>query len=155
MENKKNEPSSGVATRREFIKTTATAAAVVATGNIFKTPVYGQSSAPSTGRVIGANDRIVVGYIGVGGQGMAHVRSQKENASDNNVVQVAVCDVSKTRISTAQKAIGGDVKGYDDYRRLIENKDIDRSPLQLSTIGTRRVPSRQWNPASTSTARSQ
>jgi len=125
MENKKNEAPSGVGTRREFIKTTATAAAVVATGNIFKTPVYGQSSAPSTGRVIGANDRIVVGYIGVGGQGMAHVRSQKENASDNNIVQVAVCDVSKTRISDAQKHIGGDVKGYDDYRRLVENKDID------------------------------
>jgi len=45
MENKKNEAPSGVGTRREFIKTTATAAAVVATGNIFKTPVYGQSSA--------------------------------------------------------------------------------------------------------------
>src|SRR3954466_16046184 len=112
--------------RRSFIKKSSIAAAAVASAaNIFKTPVYGQSSAPSTGRVIGANDRIVVGYIGVGGQGMAHVRSQKENASDNNVVQVAVCDVSKTRISTAQKAIGGDVKGYDDYRRLVENKDID------------------------------
>jgi predicted dehydrogenase len=97
----------------------------VATANVFKTPVYGQSTAPSTGKVIGANDRIVVGYIGVGGQGTAHVRSQKENAGDTNIVQVAVCDVSKTRIADAQKNIGGDVKGYNDYRRLLENKDID------------------------------
>src|SRR6267143_3450189 len=125
MENKDKETSLGVGSRREFIKTTATAAAVVAAGNIFKTPVYGQSTAPSTGKVIGANDRIVVGYIGVGGQGMAHVRSQKQNAADFNIAQVAVCDVSKTRIADAQKYIGGSVKGYDDYRRLLENKDID------------------------------
>jgi predicted dehydrogenase len=132
MENKENQSGSGVETRRDFIKKTATAAAVVAGANIFKTPVYGQSSAPSTGRVIGANDRIVVGFIGVGGQGMAHVRSQKENASENNVALVAVCDVSKTRISDAQKYIGGDVKGYDDYRRLLENKDIDA--VSVSTV---------------------
>src|SRR5438046_4887370 len=107
----------GAETRRDFIKKAAATAAVVAATNRFKTPVYGQSTAPSTGRVIGANDRIVVGYIGVGGQGMAHVRAQKQNAGDNNVVQVAVCDVSKTRIADAQKYIGGDVKGYDDHRR--------------------------------------
>ena len=55
--------------RRAFLKKTATAAAAVAATNIFKTPVYGQNQAPSPGRVIGANDRITVGYIGVGGQG--------------------------------------------------------------------------------------
>src|ERR1043166_191014 len=122
MDNKANAMAGGEQ-RRGVIQKSAPAAAAVAATGIFKTPVYGQSPAPSTGRVIGANDRIVVGYIGVGGQGMAHVRSQKENASANNIVQVAVCDVSKTRISDAQKAIGGDVKGYDDYRRLVENKD--------------------------------
>src|SRR6266849_5533270 len=115
MDNEKTNSMAGGDSRRNFIKKTAPAAAAVATTSLFKTPVYGQSTAPSTGKVIGANDRIVVGFIGVGGQGMAHVRSQKENASDNNIVQVAVCDVSKTRVSVAQKAIGGDVKGYDDY----------------------------------------
>src|SRR5688572_15618086 len=53
---KENNLSAGADTRRGFIKKTATAAAVVATTNIFRTPVYGQSTAPSTGRVIGAND---------------------------------------------------------------------------------------------------
>src|SRR5580704_11539067 len=84
------QPASGLTTRREFIKKASTAAAVVAATNLFKTPVYGQNQAPSPGRVIGANDRIVVGYIGVGNQGMAHVRSQKDNASANNIAQVAV-----------------------------------------------------------------
>ena len=82
----------GGKSRRDFIKSTATAAAAVAAVNMFKTPVYGQNQAPSPGRVIGANDRIVVGFIGVGGQGMAHVRSQKGDAQANNVALVATCD---------------------------------------------------------------
>src|SRR5579863_3945996 len=104
--------SSGLSTRREFIKKTSAAAAAVAATNFFKTPVYGQNQAPSTGRVIGANDRIVVGYIGTGNQGMAHVRSQKENASANNIVQVAVCDLSKHRLMASKDYIGGDVQTF-------------------------------------------
>ncbi len=125
MNNNDTQPAAGLSSRREFIKKTTTAAAVAVTANIFKTPVYGQNQAPSPGRVIGANDRIVVGYIGVGNQGMAHVRSQKENASANNVVQVAVCDLSKHRVNAAKDYITGDIKVYDDHRKLLDNNDID------------------------------
>ncbi|MHB8519703.1 MAG: Gfo/Idh/MocA family protein [Limisphaerales bacterium] len=120
-----NQPKAGTDSRREFIKKTAAAAAVVAATNLFKTPVYGQNQAPSPGRVIGANDRIVVGYIGVGAQGMTHVRSQKDNAQANNIVQIAVCDLSKTRIEEAKQTIGGDCQGFDDHTKLLERKDID------------------------------
>ena len=51
-----------------FDQKATTAAAVVSSINVFKTPVYGQSTAPSSGRVIGANDRISIGYIGIGGK---------------------------------------------------------------------------------------
>ena len=125
MDNNQNSSMAGGDTRRDFIKKTATAAAVVATANVFKTPVYGQNTAPSTGRVIGANDRIVVGYIGVGGQGMAHVRSMKDHATDNNIAQAAACDVWTKRTEGAKAHIGGDCQGYDDYRKLLERKDID------------------------------
>ncbi|MDX1951209.1 MAG: Gfo/Idh/MocA family oxidoreductase [Verrucomicrobiota bacterium] len=118
--------------RRTFIKKSAAAAAVVAASNIVKTPVYGQNQAPSTGRTIGANDRIVVGYIGVGGQGMTHVRLQKEHASENNIAQAAVCDVWQKRIEGAKNFVGGDCKGYDDYRKMLEQKDIDA--LVVSTV---------------------
>ena len=64
--------------RRTFIQKAAAVAATVAASGIVKTPVYGQNQAPSSGRVIGANDRIVVAYVGTGGQGKAHVRSQKD-----------------------------------------------------------------------------
>lgn len=123
MDKQNNIPNSGE-TRRSFIKKTAAASAAVATASLI-TPVYGQNKAPSTGKVIGANDRIVVGFIGVGGQGMAHVRSMKSNAGANNIAQAAVCDVWTKRTEDAKSTIGGDCQGYDDYRKLLERNDID------------------------------
>lgn len=120
-------------TRRSFIRKTASAAAVVASANVFKTPVYGQAQAPSTGRVISANDRIVVGYIGVGSQGMNHIRTQKANASDNNIAQAAVCDLYKKRLDNAQKYLGLNASDtYGDYRKMLERKDIDA--IIVSTV---------------------
>jgi len=113
--------------RRTFIKQTALVAAAAASGaSLLKTPVYGQNQAPSTGRVIGANDRIVVGYVGVGGQGMAHVRSQKTHAHENNIVQAAVCDVYQKRLDAAREFVGlQSANAYGDHRKLLERKDID------------------------------
>jgi predicted dehydrogenase len=120
----KNKKASGVP-RRDFIKKTATAAAAVAATSLFKTPVYGQGQAPSAG-VTGANNRIVVGFIGVGGQGFnAHVRQVKSHATENNVAMAAVCDVWSKRVSDAKEFIGGDCQGYDHYPKLLERKDID------------------------------
>src|ERR1700753_812636 len=112
---RKNESKSARGSRPEFIKKTAVAAAAVATVNMFKTPVYGQTQAPAPGSVVGANNRMLVGYIGVGNQGMAHVRSQKDKAANNNIVQAAVCDLSKTRVNDAKTYIGGDCQTYDDH----------------------------------------
>jgi predicted dehydrogenase len=128
-----NKPQAGGETRRDFLKRAATGAAVVAATGVLKTPVYGQNQAPSPGRVIGANDRIAVGYIGIGGppsncpgMGLAHVRIQKEHAKENNIVQAAVCDLYTRRNDIAKEAIGtSGVVAYDDYRKLLERKDID------------------------------
>jgi len=38
---------------------------------------------------------------------------------------VAVCDVWTKRIEGAKQFIGGDCQGYDDYRKLLDRKDID------------------------------
>src|ERR1700751_948429 len=85
-------------TRRDFIKKTSTIAAAVATTNLFRTPVYGQSQAPSTGKVIGANDRINVAVIGVGvGIGQNHFEGIHANAGENNTAIVAACDLFSKR----------------------------------------------------------
>src|SRR5258706_6376746 len=93
--------------RRDFIRKDATAAAAVATTRLFKSPVYGQNQAPSTGRVIGANDRIVLGFVGLGNQGLnSHLKPMMQNAQGNNIAVAGVCDVSKHRLEEAKLAAG-------------------------------------------------
>ena len=115
------------ASRREFLKSATAATAAVAAVGI--TPIYGQNQAPSA-NVIGANSRISIGHIGVGGQGMAHVSQMKPKHGDNNTQSIAVCDVSKYRQDFAKAKIldgnaGAKVDTYGDYRKLLERKDID------------------------------
>ncbi len=113
-------------TRRAFIKKTAAAAATLGGSTLFKTPVFGQAQAPSTGRVLGANDRVNVAYVGTGKQGMEHVRLQKQYAQDNNIAQVAVCDLYRKHLDEARGFIGlTDPDAYRDHRKLLERKDID------------------------------
>lgn len=123
----RNDPSSIQAgSRREFLKKTATAAAAVAATGFLRTPVYGQGTAPSA-NVLGANNRLVLGFVGVGSQGTnSHLMPIVNAAAEHNVAVKAVCDVSKTRVAEALKGAGEGVKGYEDYRKLLEeNRDID------------------------------
>ena len=124
----KNSEQTGVSgeTRRTFIKKATKMAAAVSATNLFKTPVYGQNQAPSTGRVIGANDRINVAYIGTGKQCMLHINLEKKYAQDNNIAQVAVCDVYQMHLDKAREAIGApESAAYRDHRKLLERKDVD------------------------------
>ena len=126
MDTKQTSITPGAETRRSFLKKAATTAAAVSAGNLFKTPVYGQSQSPSPGRVIGANDRIAVAYVGVGSQGSAHLHSQKEHAQENNIAQAAVCDVWQKRLDAARQFVGApESAAYRDHRKLLERKDID------------------------------
>jgi len=109
--------------RRDFLKRVSGATAAVAATAALKPRLFGQ--APSA-NVVGANSRIRVGYIGVGAQGLnAHVRIMKQNAQANNIVQAAVCDVWGKRVDEAKAMIGDGVTGYSDYRKLVEQKDLD------------------------------
>src|SRR5215468_8569185 len=94
-------------TRRDFTKI-ATAASV--------------STALGSGRVLGANDRVRLGFIGVGNRGdqvldgfLAH--------KDAEVV--AVCDIHQPYMDFAAKKIGGSPRQFKDYRKLLEMKDVD------------------------------
>ena len=127
MRNDEKKPLTGLGTRREFIKKTTTAAAVVATANLFKTPVYGQSQAPSPGRVIGANDRIGVAVIGVGfGIGKNHLEGIHKEASGNNVVMVGASDLFNKRRDWAKATAElKDSNVHNDFRKVLDNKDVD------------------------------
>ncbi len=85
----------------------------------------------ATGRAIGANDRINVGFVGTGGQGHVHVRNfTDKHVKENNIQPVAVCDVylprlERNRAYITEKGGVSSVQAEKDYRRLLENKDID------------------------------
>ncbi len=115
-------------TRRGFLKKTATAAAAVAATGFLKTPVYGQNTAPSA-NVAGANNKITLGFVGVGRQGLtAHLRAILQDAAANNVAAAAISDVSKHRVDEAKQVVtaaGGSAEGFADYRKLLERKDVD------------------------------
>ncbi len=76
------------------------------------------------GRVIGANDRINVGVVGVGGRG-AYVGAHfaEVGKADNSCQVVAVCDVYQKRVTENKKALNCD--GTLDYNELIGRSDVD------------------------------
>lgn len=78
------------------------------------------SLAPS--RALGANERINVGFIGVGGMGMGHL-GRCSKMDDINIV--AVCDVDESHQRRAAEASGASPKTYSDFRHLLDRNDID------------------------------
>jgi predicted dehydrogenase len=77
-----------------------------------------------TGRVIGANDRINIGSIGVGGRGSYLAREFGGIGERTNACQiVAVCDVYRKRARANAEAHKCDMTL--DYREILSRPDID------------------------------
>ena len=73
------------------------------------------------------NDKISVGFIGMGIQNRG---LQNRFMADSNVVAVAVSDCDTTRRNSARDRANkryqnNDCKAYNDYREIINRKDID------------------------------
>src|SRR2546425_12537554 len=97
--------------RREFLRRSAASGSVVTACLM-----------PTT--ILGANDRINFGLIGLGNMGTGHLRSLTKRSESDNIRCVAVSDVYQKRLTRARDIMGGG-DGYLDYRRLIDRKDID------------------------------
>jgi len=101
--------------RRTFIKHTATLAAAV---SVFPTLM--------NAGCVGANERIVVGLIGCHGQGFVNLKSF---LAQPNVVCAALCDVDQNvlneKAAEVEKITGKKPALYSDFRKLLEQKDID------------------------------
>src|SRR6267378_7832037 len=98
--------SSGSLDRRQFVQ--AGAAAVL--------------TAASYGRVVGANERVNVGFIGYGLIGKRHVLDFQ---AQPDVRMAAVAEVHHGRLEEARALIGGSVKTYGDFRKLLHDRDVD------------------------------
>lgn len=102
-------------TRRQFVKRSSAAAAAIGFPMLV----------PST--VFGANDKIRVAVIGLGGRGAkSHVTGM---GNQDDVEVVAVCDPDRGRLNGAARSIKGwykrDVDKYVDMRDIMKRKDID------------------------------
>ena len=100
--------------RREFVKWSA--AGVIA----------GRVALPSHGirrddRIRGANERVVVALIGAGRQGVSNLGNAIKQP-DTEVA--AVCDVYEPNLAKGLASAPG-AKPFADFRRVLENKDID------------------------------
>jgi predicted dehydrogenase len=84
--------------------------------------IAGASSALSTWRVLGANDRVRLAFIGLGNRGDQVLDAFLKHA-DAEVV--AICDLNESYLGYAAQKIGGAPKQFHDYRRLLELKDVD------------------------------
>lgn len=112
--------------RRGFLKTASAATAAAAAAGWKPSPAF----AVAPGRVIGANDRINVGYIGLGrhatGRGLYHLTELTNKAKDYNIANVAMCDIYDGYINNARKKFQfEDKKVYRNYKKLLEDKDVD------------------------------
>ena len=80
-------------------------------------------SAASYARVLGANERLQVAFIGTGGMGTAHASRLAENVEAENVHITHVCDVYKRRLMHVATVTGG--SPTMEYREIIDATDVD------------------------------
>jgi predicted dehydrogenase len=100
--------------RRRFLGSCATTAAV-SVPYFFSTPrTLGDETKAK-------NDRFAIGLIGAGGMGTGNLRSAAQW-----IDVMAIADVDSGRAAAANRSLaGGKAQVYDDYRKILERKDID------------------------------
>ena len=99
--------------RRTFLRKSA---GMAAAGVL--TPYIVTAADPCGGAMPSKNDQPNIGCIGVGWMG-----SRDLHAASQVGQVVAVCDVDRTRATAASD--GGKRTMFDDYRKLLDRKDID------------------------------
>ena len=109
-------------TRREFLKSAAAGAAAAAAAT--------QLTARSYARVLGANDRILIGQIGCGDRGrQAHMKQVHQLAKEENVEITAVCDPWKQMREQAAALVkqwyDREARPFSRWQDLVALDDID------------------------------
>jgi predicted dehydrogenase len=103
--------------RRQFLKSSSRTALV---GRTFLSAIA--TTALSTSRIFGANNRINLGIIGFGLIGRIHTRNF---LAQPDVQIAAIAETHRPRLDAAADLIGGSITRYQDFRRLLDNKSID------------------------------
>lgn len=87
---------------------------------------FGRAAAAATAlgysRVLGANDRVRMGYIGLGNRGDQVHDAFLEHGDQETA---AICDLRSDYLDLAAKKSRVSPRRYSDYRKLLEDKDVD------------------------------
>src|SRR6185369_1523796 len=77
--------------------------------------------------ILGANDRINVGQVGIGGRGTDHINYY--SSLDSDCRMVAVCDVNQAAreraVALVKKLKNTTPTEFDDMRKMFESKEVD------------------------------
>jgi predicted dehydrogenase len=105
-------------TRREFLGNSAKIAAGAG--------ILSSLSMPMLGNVLGANEKLVAGVIGINGMGFADIQAF---LGQPNTECGAICDVDDNvlnkRAAEIEKIQGKKPEMFRDFRKLLERKDLD------------------------------
>jgi predicted dehydrogenase len=82
----------------------------------------GALSAASYARASGANERVGLGFIGYGQIGKRHLDDAK---AEKELNLVAVAETHRGRRDEAVASIGGEARGYSDFRKLYDDRDVE------------------------------
>jgi predicted dehydrogenase len=108
--------------RRQFLSDSTKIIAGTSVASLLSAPMI----ASAKSKIVGANEKIVVGLVGAKGMGFADL---SDFLKQPNVECAAICDIDDAilneRIATVEKQQGKTLQRYKDFRKLIDNKDID------------------------------
>ena len=115
--------------RRDFVKRSATAVV-----GAFVLPHIIPSSALGMGGKMAPSNRIVMGQIGTGSQGMSNMRDFLR--LKDQVQFVALCDVDALRLASAKELVDKTNKNkgcrtYGDFREFLEKEKLDAVSIAL------------------------
>src|SRR5688572_32366090 len=89
-------------------------------------------TAASASRILGANDRVNVAVVGLGGRGRAHMQAWSTVPGTRIS---ALCDVDQAALERGQTQVSRDgaekPAGYADMRKLFEDKNVDAVSMPL------------------------
>ncbi|MGA2865783.1 MAG: Gfo/Idh/MocA family oxidoreductase [Verrucomicrobiota bacterium] len=98
-------------TRREFLKTSI--ASVTTLSLVPRHVLGGPGLTPPS-------ETLTKAVIGVGGMGQVHLKGINPDSK-----LLAICDVDEKHLQAGLQMAGPGVKGYKDFREVLERKDID------------------------------
>ena len=109
-------------------------------------------SAKSYARILGANDRIGIGFVGAGGMGTSHLNACKDLKDSDNLQFFGVADCWKTRAEQGAAILKTDA--VTDYHTLLGRKEIDYVTIATPEHRHAQIVLELWMPEKPSTLKS-